>query len=903
MGEKILNHTILILLLIITDTHSVLATHNRAGEITYVQKSDLTITATLVVYTKTESIAADRDTITIYWGDGSFTNVKRANGRGEELANSVKKNIYISDHTYPGRGSYIISMIDPNRIADILNVDPPNSINVPFYIQSTITLFNTTFQGINHSPVLLKAPIDIACLGQIFIHNPSAYDGDGDSLSFKLVSPLMDFGTPVPNYLLPNQINPGLNNDLSLNPQTGTLIWNSPQRPGEYNVAIEISEFRRGIKIGSVIRDMQILVLESCRNNSPPVIFGPRDTCVVAGTLLELEYRIEDLNAGTRGGKIKLETGGAPFTLENPATATFSPGFNDPPGKIQIKWQTDCSHVQKEYYTLFISATDDYYDTTGLSSIMAIRIKITAPAPLLQDARQMQNGIELNWTQPYACDDGDTEFRGFSVWRSTQSQNIINDTCLPGLERSSYERIAYLVQNIKNNFYYYPDTTALSGINYCYRVQAEFSKLSPSGFPFNFTPSLASNELCGYISNEKPIILNVDVIQTHETSGQIKFKWTKPDFNRYDTLIHTPPYRISILRSTDKNPFSEIKSYNTSHIKSFTDTLLIDSLINTKFSNFTYKINILSSDGYQNFSDTAESVFIRANIRNRAIELVWNEKTPWTNYRYVILKRLSTNPISDSIDFTSQKNYTDRNVIFGNEYCYIIKSVGAYGIEFFEKPLFNHSQELCIVMKDTSPPCCPRLVVEGPCVDGGSGTKDEITLKWNNPNLTCDIGDVKGYKIYFSLGGRDPELLETIDDPTIVNYIHRFETNEPLCYRINSIDTSGKECIQSPLVCVEYCPEYILPNTFTPDQDGFNDYFKPRSNRYIQSVEFIVTNRWGQEVFQTNDPEINWDGKDQNGKDLHDGVYYYLCKINPFPGQTADIKRSITGFIEIIRKR
>ena len=75
---------------------NLLATHNRAGEITYVQLSNLTIRATLITYTKTSSVGADRDTLSINWGDGSFTNVKRSNGNGQPLPNDIKKNIYIA---------------------------------------------------------------------------------------------------------------------------------------------------------------------------------------------------------------------------------------------------------------------------------------------------------------------------------------------------------------------------------------------------------------------------------------------------------------------------------------------------------------------------------------------------------------------------------------------------------------------------------------------------------------------------------------------------------------------------------------------------------------------------------------------------------------------------------------
>ncbi|MBK7799293.1 MAG: hypothetical protein IPJ53_09280 [Saprospiraceae bacterium] len=54
---------ILLLFLAILNGVGLYATHNRAGEITYIQLSNLTIRATLVTYTKTSSVGADRDTL------------------------------------------------------------------------------------------------------------------------------------------------------------------------------------------------------------------------------------------------------------------------------------------------------------------------------------------------------------------------------------------------------------------------------------------------------------------------------------------------------------------------------------------------------------------------------------------------------------------------------------------------------------------------------------------------------------------------------------------------------------------------------------------------------------------------------------------------------------------------
>lgn len=73
-----------------------------------------------------------------------------------------------------------------------------------------------------------------------------------------------------------------------------------------------------------------------------------------------------------------------------------------------------------------------------------------------------------------------------------------------------------------------------------------------------------------------------------------------------------------------------------------------------------------------------------------------------------------------------------------------------------------------------------------------------------------------------------------------------------------------------------------VPNAFTPNGDGNNDYFFPRQflTRSVQTFKMQVFNRWGQLVFETTKPDgRGWDGR-FNDKDQPSGVYIYLIDVS-----------------------
>ncbi|MFA5781884.1 MAG: T9SS type A sorting domain-containing protein [Bacteroidales bacterium] len=219
----------------------------RAGEITYKNLSGLTYEIAVTLYTDLLD-STDRPDIIIYWGDGTNDTIPRIEKIIITPFQSVK-NTYIEQHTYPGPDTYIVSIGDSLfRTDGIVNI--PNSGNTGFYIQSQITI--NPFLGVNNSPVFLNPPLDIAYIDSIFIYNPSAYDIDGDSISYKLIA---CGGIGMTGYTFPSATN-----IFALDTLTGDLLWDSPILVGDYNIAILIEEWRFGVLIGSVVRDIQIHV-------------------------------------------------------------------------------------------------------------------------------------------------------------------------------------------------------------------------------------------------------------------------------------------------------------------------------------------------------------------------------------------------------------------------------------------------------------------------------------------------------------------------------------------------------------------------------------------------------------------------------------------------------------------
>lgn len=87
--------------------------------------------------------------------------------------------------------------------------------------------------------------------------------------------------------------------------------------------------------------------------------------------------------------------------------------------------------------------------------------------------------------------------------------------------------------------------------------------------------------------------------------------------------------------------------------------------------------------------------------------------------------------------------------------------------------------------------------------------------------------------------------------------------------------------------------QVFFPNAFSPNGDGHNDEFLISANG-VASMQVQIFNRWGQLVFESTDVNFRWDGRDQRGGDVQEGVYVYRFVATSYKGEQVERGGSIT---------
>ena len=925
------------------------ATHNRAGYISYVS-SGTSYTFTIYTYTNPSSYEADR-----CFENLLFTNITpgkpaivvpcyRTNTTpgvdlsgayiqqmyGTPLCNTtcapagtpqgkmlvypytdpnigqyggMKVNTYVGTYTFDGPSQYIFGMVDPNLDGNVNNIGDGSgsSANVAFALVDSLNIpggYN------NNSPLVTNPPIDNACRGYQFCYNPAMKDPDNDSLSYSLIHFVT--GDTTGNFY---NAQASIPSGMTVNPVTGELCWNIPSSAalGEYDIDMLIKEYRRSsdgsfFEIGSMIFAIQIYV-DPCIAPTIKFSIPPQKYCLIADSTSIAQTISASENPAA---SMTITATGTPISNFG---ASFINGATS--ASATLHWNPTCDAVNLNPYYITVQANDNAIPLPN-ASYMTIPVQVVAKPVENLIAQVSGADVQLNWSAPSGCSTQNVNpIISYLVYRINNCGSFIPNACQTGVPASS----GYVLIGSVTTTSFYDNNKGLGlppGTTYSYIVVAKFAdgSLSMASPPTKYT--------CITLRLGIPLLTNVNVDTTDTKSGSLFIRWHRPitlpsNFDTLDTLHGTPyknrgPYHFVLQRIQNAGATTTVTSgtytaiYTSPQRQYFgqlitiADTTYIDTLVNTQNNQFLYKVLFYADTNYIGSSAPASSIFASGAGHDKKAILTWTSTTPWKDTLYYIYQENYAHNGYILVDSTHHTTDTIKNLTNKYNYCFKIRSVGSYENINIASPLYNFSEKICVTPIDDSPPCAPKLNIVGDC------NTSTNKLTWNNPDHTCNIDDVAKYYIYFT--PRQDSTLNLIDSvlsATDTTYTTPGLNSIAGCYIIVAVDSVGNRSPLNNESCTDNCPEYELPNIFTPNGDGVNDLYIPIKNKYVRSVDFTLYNRWGEIVYENTNPALGWDGKSKQMKQpVSDGVYFYTCtvyEIHYYGIQEIKLK----GFVQVIK--
>lgn len=915
------------------------ATHNLAGQIVCEQADPInapnTYKITLTTYTDPAPANVDRCAADIeIWTTGptptlisTLINVPRSNGPlhvgplndcpisdptvqiydGIVVKGTVKENIYLSEYTFPGPGEYELRYTDMYRHGSVVNISNPDGQT--FYVETRLFI-TPPIVGSNNTPLLLNRPLQDACAGKIWVHNPGGFDHDGDSLAYEL-RPSFQYEQPnqptVTNgFLFPDNPNFGANASFSMDPVTGLITWDVPQTLGIYNFAFMVKEYRDGTLLGYVVRDMAVWVID-CDNN-PPIIETIRDTCVYAGQTLRFPYKAWDDDDGD-SLYLSLNNGGiginGPFSVDNSATiegeivdllngnipynslpqATVNNGF--PPEdtiKGEVVWETECDNIRKQFYQVdFVASDNRNYSlpntrTTTLEAHQAVIIRVVPPPPVNLVVTEGLRTFTLNW-DPTAC--GDIVV-GYNIYRRMTGAGYSQDTicCESSPAEVGFELLSFSNGWLNTQFVdSLTDLGSVIGEEICYVITAMYADQTNPDLPV--LESCATNEACVEIDADPIYMTNDSVAVTDANNGEMFVSWSQPTISE----TFPGPFTYRLYRANN-NAFPAISIATLG----YDDTTFLDTGIDTENRGYNYRVEIFDNLGLRVpitiGPNIGSSIYLVATGGNNLVDLEWTEYVPWSNDKYEIWRSDNGGPFAviATVNGTGGNvhSYLDDQLNPNIEYCYFIRSFGSHNVPGVKPELINDSQHTCAYARDEDAPCPPLVSARGNC----DSLSHQITV--TREDLDC-ADDTETITVLFANNSAGPFTavatfrVDDFDASGKIRFERIFEVGSTTfagCYAVTATDTLGNTSDLGDPWCIDFCPKLELPNMFSPNDDGVNDVFKPVLYQDIQLQEFLIFDRWGRRLFSnTTDLSRLWEGQiDFSSQKAEEGVYYYYIR-------------------------
>jgi gliding motility-associated-like protein len=158
----------------------------------------------------------------------------------------------------------------------------------------------------------------------------------------------------------------------------------------------------------------------------------------------------------------------------------------------------------------------------------------------------------------------------------------------------------------------------------------------------------------------------------------------------------------------------------------------------------------------------------------------------------------------------------------------------------------------------------------GRCIDNDTihvQFEDTLHVNLGRDTLLCN-GEM--YRLFPNGAGPDYKWQDSSSLPF-------FPVTEAGHYALVANNSCGQSIDEIDITYQECGCQVFLPNAFTPNGDGLNDYFRPKFRCTISNFKLSMYNRWGQIIYHTTDPQIGWKGT-RNGGRVTAGTYVWVME-------------------------
>ena len=718
----------------------------------------------------------------------------------------------------------------------------------------------------NSSPVFQELPPVAVCANFDFVWDHSAIDPDGDELVYSFCAPLDGGGTgggngansPVPNppatppyqeveYIggfsgtYPITSNPA----MSIDPVTG-VITGMPTSPGQYAIGICVSEYRDGELLSTTMRDFQFNVT-LCDPNIQSVVAEQTPAQLCIGETITLD------NGSINGSSYAWDFGVAGITDD--VSEEFEPTYTWPePGDYWVSLVVNpgwpCADTSEALYQVWqplepVIVVDGFECDDGEELFtFAVEGNIDGGASMLWDFGMGNPGL-ADIPNP-----GGISFDNADVWEIVVSVN--NHGC------TSDAGFTWVAP---------PDPVALVEDQYqfCTGLTFDFTNLSsnaeaylwdfgdgvggiPSGTSTDPSPSYTFPDTGVYeISLTAAADFTCPDVATAEVEIQFLLEptFTTPDPNCFDDHFFT----FSGTASSDENTVYEW-DFGGATVLANTAEEQVTGLIYEEAG--TYDVSLTASvPGLTGCVQTFTAPV--TVIAEPAIDF---QAGPWTGCppHSVSFTNMSTTETATTYTWDFGDGTTSNAVSTSHMYM----SPGVYPIT-----LTMETGGYCVrTLEMDGPQAVEILPVPVAAIDV---TPNQVDIL--NPVVWVEYLGDQNVDCYYSFG--DGGGIEGCNGQYIYNDGGTFTITQTVVNEFGCTNTAEGQVSVSGSV-------FYAPTAFTPDGDGLNDVWLPVV-RGVSNYALRITNRWGELVFETNDPEEPWLG--QMGADgqhyCPNGVYLY----------------------------